>query len=86
VIPTELCRIAGDQRYTCKLPPEFSPSMVKISSKSPQDRLALISTGINNSITADQQLPFMQDAGITVVPDPISVNGHVLPTPSIYYG
>jgi eukaryotic translation initiation factor 2C len=28
----------------------------------------------------------MQDAGITVLPDPISVNGRVLPTPSIYYG
>jgi eukaryotic translation initiation factor 2C len=55
VIPAELCRIAGDQRYTRKLPPEFSPSMVKFSSKSPQDRLALISAGINNSITADQR-------------------------------
>ncbi|KAJ8592794.1 hypothetical protein M405DRAFT_859423 [Rhizopogon salebrosus TDB-379] len=93
VIPAELCRIAGDQRYTRKLPPEFSPSMVKFSSKSPQDRLALISAGINNSITADQRSaldyqnsPFMQDAGITVLPDPISVNGRVLPTPSIYYG
>jgi eukaryotic translation initiation factor 2C len=54
VIPTELCCIAGDQRYTRKLPPEFLPSMVKFSSKSPQDPLALISAGINNSITADQ--------------------------------
>ncbi|KAJ8581686.1 hypothetical protein M405DRAFT_705041, partial [Rhizopogon salebrosus TDB-379] len=62
-----------------KLPPEFSPSMVKFSSKSPQDRLALISADYQNS-------PFMQDAGITVLPDPISVNGRVLPTPSIYYG
>ncbi|KAJ8584912.1 hypothetical protein M405DRAFT_721491, partial [Rhizopogon salebrosus TDB-379] len=88
VIPAELCHIAGDQRYTRKLPPKFSPSMVKISSKSPQDRLALISAGINNSITADQRSnpPFMQDAGITVLPDPISVNGRVLPTPSMYYG
>jgi eukaryotic translation initiation factor 2C len=28
----------------------------------------------------------MQDAGITVLPDPISINGRILPTPSIYYG
>ncbi|OJA17422.1 hypothetical protein AZE42_04820 [Rhizopogon vesiculosus] len=110
VIPAELCRIASDQRYTRKLPAEFSASMVKFSSKSPHDRLALISAGINNAITADQRSvsngpiyrafncqlfaqaldyqnsPFMQDAGITVHPDPISVNGRVLPTPSIYYG
>ncbi|KAG2158147.1 Piwi-domain-containing protein [Suillus bovinus] len=93
VIPAELCNIAPDQRYTRKLPPEFSPSMVKFSSKNPQDRLALISAGINNSITADQRSaldyqnsPFLQDAGITVSPDPISINGRVLPTPKIHYG
>jgi hypothetical protein len=28
----------------------------------------------------------LQDAGITVSPDPISVVGHVLPTPRIHYG
>lgn len=93
VIPAEMCNIAPDQRYTRKLPPEFSPSMVKFSSKNPQDRLALISAGINNSITADQRSaldyqnsPFLQDAGITVSPDPILVTGRVLPTPKIHYG
>ncbi|KAG2748186.1 hypothetical protein P692DRAFT_20834332 [Suillus brevipes Sb2] len=44
-----------DQRYTRKLPPEFSSLMVKFSSKNPQDRLALISAGINNRVTADQR-------------------------------
>ncbi|KAG1781228.1 hypothetical protein EV702DRAFT_921964, partial [Suillus placidus] len=93
VIPAEMCNIAPDQRYTGKLPPEFSPMMVKFSSKNPQDRLALISTGINNSITADQRSaldyqnsPFLQDTGITVSPDPISLTGRVLPTPRIHYG
>ncbi|KAG0695755.1 hypothetical protein DFH29DRAFT_770330, partial [Suillus ampliporus] len=93
VIPAELCKIAPDQRYTRKLPPEFSAPMVKFSSKNPEDRLALISAGINNSIMADQRSAlnyqnslFMQDAGFTVLPEPISVNGRVLPTPSIYYG
>ncbi|KAG2041475.1 ribonuclease H-like domain-containing protein [Suillus americanus] len=93
VIPAEMCVIAPDQRYTRKLPPEFSPTMVKFSSKNPQDRLALISAGINNSITADQRSaldyqnsPFLQDAGITVSPEPISVTGRILPTPRIHYG
>lgn len=93
VIPAEMCIIAPDQRYTRRLPPEFSAPMVKFSSKNPQDRLALISAGINNSITANQRSaldyqnsPFLQDAGITVAPDPISVVGRVLPTPRIYYG
>lgn len=93
VIPAEMCIIAPDQRYTRKLPPEFSSSMVKFSSKNPQDRLALISAGINNRVTADQRSaldyqnsPFLQDAGITVSPDPISVVGHILPTPRIHYG
>ncbi|KAG1819562.1 ribonuclease H-like domain-containing protein [Suillus subaureus] len=93
VIPAEMCLIAPDQRYTRKLPPEFSSTMVKFSSKNPQDRLALISAGISNSITADQRSaldyqnsPFLQDAGITVSPDPILVTGRVLPTPKIHYG
>ncbi|KAG2348507.1 Piwi-domain-containing protein [Suillus weaverae] len=93
VIPAEMCNIAPDQRFTRKLPPEFSPLMVKFSSKSPQDRLALISAGISNSITADQRSaldyqnsPFLQDAGITVSPEPISVTGRILPTPRIHYG
>ncbi|KAG2133863.1 ribonuclease H-like domain-containing protein [Suillus cothurnatus] len=93
VIPAEMCKIAPDQRYTRKLPPEFSSLMVKFSSKNPQDRLALISAGINNSITADQRSaldyqnsPFLQDAGITVSPDPILITGRVLPTPKIFYG
>ncbi|KAG1858414.1 Piwi domain-containing protein [Suillus subalutaceus] len=93
VIPAEMCVIAPDQRYTRKLPPEFSPTMVKFSSKNPQERLELISAGINNSVTADQRSaldyqnsPFLQDAGITVSPEPISVTGRVLPTPKIYYG
>ncbi|KAG1736714.1 Piwi domain-containing protein [Suillus lakei] len=93
VIPAEMCVIAPDQRYTRKLPPEFSSLMVKFSSKNPQDRLALISAGINNSITSDQRSaldyqnsPFLQDAGITVSPDPISVTGRVLQTPKIHYG
>jgi eukaryotic translation initiation factor 2C len=55
VIPAEMCVIAPDQRYTRKLPPEFSSLMVKFSSKNPQDRLALISAGINNRVTADQR-------------------------------
>ncbi|OAX30586.1 hypothetical protein K503DRAFT_807036 [Rhizopogon vinicolor AM-OR11-026] len=79
----------SNQQYTRKLPDEFSPSMVKFSSKSPQDRIALISAGINNSITSAldyQNSPFLQDAGITVNPDPISVNGYILRIPSIYYG
>jgi hypothetical protein len=33
-----------------------------------------------------QNSPFLQDAGITVNPDPISVNGYILLIPSIYYG
>ncbi|KAG1749019.1 ribonuclease H-like domain-containing protein [Suillus paluster] len=93
VIPAEMCIIAPNQRYTRKLPAEFSSLMVKFASKNPGERLALISAGINNSITTDQRSaldyqnsPFMQDAGITVLPDPISVNGRILPTPSIYYG
>ncbi|KIK45842.1 hypothetical protein CY34DRAFT_22361 [Suillus luteus UH-Slu-Lm8-n1] len=93
VIPAEMCIIAPDQRYTRKLPPEFSSLMVKFSSKNPQDRLALISAGINNRVTADQRSaldyqnsPFLQDAGITISPDPISIVGNVLPTPRIHYG
>ncbi|KAG1847515.1 hypothetical protein DFJ58DRAFT_663286, partial [Suillus subalutaceus] len=86
VIPAEMCVIAPDQRYARKLPPEFSPTMVKFSSKNPQDRLALISAGINNSGLDYQNSPFLQDAGITVSPDPISVTGRVLPTPKIHYG
>ncbi|KAG2742218.1 hypothetical protein P692DRAFT_20879776 [Suillus brevipes Sb2] len=55
VIPAEMCVIAPDQRYIRKLPPEFSSFMVKFSSKNPQDRMALISAGINNHVTADQR-------------------------------
>ncbi|KAG2062877.1 hypothetical protein BDR04DRAFT_1164525 [Suillus decipiens] len=33
-----------------------------------------------------QNLPFLQDMGITVSPDPILVTGHVLPMPKIHYG
>ena len=54
VLPTELCCIAANQRYTCKLLSEFSSSMVQFSSKNPQDHLALISVRINNFIMTDQ--------------------------------
>jgi hypothetical protein len=58
VIPAELCCIAGvagDQRYTGKRPPEFPPSMVKLSSDSHQDRLVLkLALVSNNSFTAGQ--------------------------------
>jgi hypothetical protein len=33
VISAKLCHTASDQQYTCKFPSEFSPSMVKFSSK-----------------------------------------------------
>lgn len=55
VIPAEMCIIAPDQRYTKKLPPEFSSLMVKFSSKNPTERLGLINAGINNSVTHDQR-------------------------------
>jgi len=48
VIPAELFHIAADQRYTRKLPSEFSSSMVQFSSKHPQDLLTFISAEINN--------------------------------------
>ena len=47
IIPAELCRITSDQRYTQAPSGVFVLSMVKFSSKSPHDRLALISAGIN---------------------------------------
>ncbi|KIK36441.1 hypothetical protein CY34DRAFT_27393, partial [Suillus luteus UH-Slu-Lm8-n1] len=83
--PAKMCIITLDQRYTRKLPSEFSSLMVKFSSKNPQDRLALISAGINNRALDYQNPPFLQDAGITVSTYPISVTGHVLPTPRIHY-
>ncbi|KAG1775993.1 hypothetical protein EV702DRAFT_1230723 [Suillus placidus] len=50
--------------------------MVKFSSKNPQDCLAL---------TLDyQNLPFLQDTGITISPEPISVTRHVLPMPKMH--
>jgi len=55
VIPAEMCIITPNQWYTQKLPPEFLLLMVKFSSKNLQDCLVLISTGINNHITADQR-------------------------------
>ncbi|KAG1897552.1 uncharacterized protein F5891DRAFT_1191747 [Suillus fuscotomentosus] len=80
-----------DQHYTRKPPLEFSFLMIKLVQE-PQDCLALISAGINNPITSDQRSAleyqtslFLQDAGITVSPDPTLVTC-VLPMPKIHYG
>ncbi|KAG1817374.1 hypothetical protein EV424DRAFT_1347961 [Suillus variegatus] len=57
------------------------------------DAAITILAGISNAVTTDQHSaldyqnsPFLQDAGITVSPDPILVTGRVLPMPNIHYG
>ncbi|KAG1743854.1 hypothetical protein EDB19DRAFT_1827232 [Suillus lakei] len=67
VIPAELCLIVPDQHYTRKLPPKFSPSMVKSSSKNPQDPAELKSIHdeapywclLSPNFEADENEPYM---------------------------
>ena len=49
VIPAELCRVLPDQRYTRKLPQEYTKHMVEFTSEKPRARLQSILNGIGNA-------------------------------------
>jgi len=49
VIPAELCRILPDQRYSRKLPQEYTKHMVEFTSEKPRARMQSILNGIGNA-------------------------------------
>ncbi|KAH9951296.1 Piwi domain-containing protein [Amylocystis lapponica] len=88
VFPAEVCRIIPGQLFKKKLLPEQTSRFVEVTAKKPHERLQTIRQGIAG---ARQQLDygtsdFMQDAGISVNPDPVQVQGCVLNTPQIIFG
>lgn len=86
VIPAELCRVLPDQRYTRKLPQEYTKHMVEFTSEKPRARLQSILNGIGNATVLDyQNSPFVMEAGLVIAKEPTVIDGHLLTPPAIQY-
>lgn len=86
IIPAELCRILPDQRYSRKLPQEYTKHMVEFTSEKPRARMQSILNGIGNATVLDyQNSPFVMEAGLVISKDPTVIDGHVLRPPAILY-
>ncbi|KAL4065381.1 Piwi-domain-containing protein [Scleroderma citrinum] len=89
VVPAELCSVLPNQRYTRKLPQEYTKGMVEFTSEKPRARMEAILNGMgtsrSNSVLDYENSPFVKEAGLTVAKTPALIEGHVLTTPNMIY-
>ncbi|KAJ7702329.1 Piwi domain-containing protein [Mycena rosella] len=88
VIPLELCTMQGGQLYKKKLPPHATASVVSFAAMRPAERLRTIRTGggdLRSPVLEYAQSEFMQEAGMYVDPNAVTVPGRLLKVPALLY-
>ncbi|KAG8946725.1 hypothetical protein FRC04_011503 [Tulasnella sp. 424] len=82
--PLECCEVAPGQFYRKTLAPDQTQHMVKFNTLRPDVRLQSIRNGLQ--VLGYGNSTYLQDLGIIVDPNPISINGRILPAPTLIYG
>ncbi|KAG8958174.1 hypothetical protein FRC00_002972, partial [Tulasnella sp. 408] len=83
-VPMELCDVVQGQFYRKTLTPDQTKHMVEFSTPKPEDRLRNIRNGLQYLGYGNS--PYLQDFGINVDPNLITIKGRILPTPTLLYG
>ncbi|KAJ7168177.1 Piwi domain-containing protein [Mycena crocata] len=85
LFPVQVCRTVN-QLYKNKIPPEFTPEVLKFLPPNPESRLKKITQAWNDLEYKHSQ--FLQGANIDFMPSasPMQVKGRLLPSPTIVQG
>ncbi|KAG8942123.1 hypothetical protein FRC00_011997, partial [Tulasnella sp. 408] len=83
-VPIELCEVVPGQFYKKTLNPDQTKHMVDFSTLRPEERLRNIRNGLQ--VLRYGNSPYLQDFGINVDANPMTIKGRILPTPTLLYG
>ncbi|KAG8946718.1 hypothetical protein FRC04_011496 [Tulasnella sp. 424] len=83
-VPLELCEVLPGQFYRKTLTPDQTKHMVEFSTLRPDARLRNIRNGLQQLSYGNSA--YLQDFGINVEPNPTTIKGRILPTPTLIYG
>ncbi|KAG8952529.1 hypothetical protein FRC00_006749 [Tulasnella sp. 408] len=83
-VPLECCDVVPGQFYRKTLTPDQTKHMVEFSTPRPDARLRNIRNGLQQLSYGNS--PYLQDFGINVDPNPITIKCRILPTPTLLYG
>ncbi|KAG8985277.1 hypothetical protein FRB90_004845 [Tulasnella sp. 427] len=82
--PIELCEVTPGQFYRRTLTPEHTKHMVEFSTLRPDERLRNIRNGLQ--VLRYGNSSYLQDFGINVDVNPMTIKGRILPPPALEYG
>jgi len=87
VFPAEICDVIPGQLYRKKLSPEATVTFLKFSTQKPDARLRTIKEAVAGpkQVLDYNTSDFIQEAGMEVQQEPISINGRQLRSPDIKY-
>ncbi|KAG8898575.1 hypothetical protein FRC01_010855, partial [Tulasnella sp. 417] len=83
-VPIECCDVVDGQFYRKTLNPDQTKHMVDFSTLRPEERLRNIRNGLQ--VLRYGNSPYLQDFGINVDANPMTIKGRILPTPTLLYG
>ncbi|KAF7311573.1 Argonaute-like protein [Mycena kentingensis (nom. inval.)] len=89
VVPLELCKMLPGQPYKKKLPPDAGPTVIDFAVSKPQERLQKITGGahgVESPVKTYGNSEFLAEAGVTVSPAPMTIQGRMLEVPELIYG
>ncbi|KIO29143.1 hypothetical protein M407DRAFT_21713 [Tulasnella calospora MUT 4182] len=82
--PLEVCQVVPGQFYRSTLNPDQTRGMVDFSTSRPEVRLQSIRDGLQALQYGSST--YLQDFEINVDPNPLTIKGRILPTPTLLYG
>ncbi|KIO29145.1 hypothetical protein M407DRAFT_21715 [Tulasnella calospora MUT 4182] len=83
-VPLERCEVVQGQFYRKTLTPDQTGHMIEFSRLRPDIRLQNIRNGLQ--VLGYSNSTCLQEFGITVDPNPMTIAGRMLPTPTLIYG
>ncbi|XP_070397108.1 protein argonaute-2-like isoform X2 [Dermacentor albipictus] len=82
-LPLDVCHIEKEQQYRNKLDPFMTRKIIKLATKSPDQRFEFIKGSVQDVVNTGEQHLKTFDMGIGT--DPVMVEGHILDPPSIVF-
>ncbi|PSS32032.1 hypothetical protein PHLCEN_2v2209 [Hermanssonia centrifuga] len=86
IFPAEVCKIVEGQRYKRKLSPEDTTKFMQQSVSKPAERMRAIGEAVRGMPLNYGTSSWMQEAGLEVSADPITLAGRELVAPRVRYG
>ncbi|OTB10649.1 hypothetical protein K445DRAFT_322772 [Daldinia sp. EC12] len=85
-LPAQVCHVIQGQPAKTKLDPSETQNMIRFAVRKPVDNaLSIVEKGRQTAGLSPDTNPLLQQYGISVSPDLITVNGRVLPGPKVVY-